>query len=527
MRYLKAPIYELRDALDRLGSVAAINTNGEFISVSDSFTDLFGYAEEEVVGRHIRLLNHGNLMPAFFQQMWTQVGSGNTWLGETPCRHKNGVSIEIRISIAPSIREGVVAGYIVQYQRAHVQRVHNELSDVLYRYRAGFNKLAALAVVSKDGKVQEVNDLFVNLYGYERSDIIGKSISILRSSVTPNEVYERLWPAILSGQVWNEEIENKCKDGRNIFVRVTIAPAARPFNTEDNFGCDAFLVIYQDISREIEWRRNQVESAVESARQQMLAGTLHNIGNLQQSVMAANEIVLHGAQGLAAACAAADAHCKTICEPELRDVFFAGVMQITTQSADQILRAAQTERKTISDTISILHSFRRQQKNIRPVDDASVTAFVQQTLNTFSLQAARHNINVSISAMMEGNVCWPIAQVQQIIFNLLKNAQEAISGQVDVGAMPRHRGSIDISITEDGKDVFILVKDNAGGFDVPAPQLFAHGFTTKVAGIGIGLHNSAIMAQSMGGALAAENIQFGDRRGAMFVLRLPREIANL
>lgn len=517
-------ITDYQDAIERLGSFALITSDLKFKFVTKSFTELFGYSIDDVKGCDLQYLDYAGSYLALQKQMCRQLYSGGTWIGETTSRHKDGSSVDTHITIAPSIHSNEIVGYVAQFQRSFIKSQSYEMSDILYRYSAGFNKIAALAIVNSLGVIEEVNDLFVELYGYNRSEIIGYPFSLLSSKNTTSDVSSRLWATILDGQVWSEEIETRRKDGRSIFVRSTVAPASSNLTLDVVASFDTFLVIQQDISMETELRANQNEIAIESARQQMLAGAIHNIANLQQSVLAANADALRAAKGLIAASQQAADHFKLIETDEERSLFVTGVLGITQGTAQQILDAAHAERKAIDDTVAVLNSFRRQKKNIRPVDDESISAFVQRTLNTFSLQAAQHNISICISAMVDGDVRWPIAQVQQIIFNLLINSQEAICAEIASEELSPHRGRIDLSIEEDGANVVFLVKDNGGGFHVPLSQLFTPRFTTKESGSGIGLHTSAIMAQSMGGSLTAKNVQTGSKRGALFELRLPRRI---
>jgi two-component system, NtrC family, sensor kinase len=50
-------------------------------------------------------------------------------------------------------------------------------------------------------------------------------------------------------------------------------------------------------------------------------------------------------------------------------------------------------------------------------------------------------------------------------------------------------------------------------------RLFEHGFTTRAAGHGFGLHSGALAAQELGGTLRAASE--GEGRGACFTLELP------
>lgn len=538
---LKPEIYQFRDALERLGGVAAISRSGEFTAVADGFSDLFGYSEEEVVGKPLSLLHYSSTMPALYKSMWSTINSGEAWMGELPCRHKGGEHLMVRVSIAPSMAAtGGIAGFIAQYQRTDVPR-HTELSEVFYRYRAGFNRLAALVVVSRQGEIQESNDLFTELYGYTRDEVMGRHIRILRSDETPRHVFQDIWTTILSGKIWTGEIKNRCKDGTLIHVRSTIAPAIDHLKDDDS-TLDAFLVIYQDIELEVESREAKLKLAIESSRQEMLAATLHNIGNLQQSVMSASETAVTQLEGLLKVLEPALNRLRALDNELLvsaragavntdsaqaeRDAFVTGFWKILDTQINIVLDSERSGRKALETTVAVLHSFRQQQKNVRSVDEMNLQTFFNQIINTFSLQSSRNNISVSISEMLDdARVRWPSDRVQQIVFNLLKNAKEAIVERITFGHAKN--GRIDISAVEEGEDVVIRIRDTGGGFKVPEEKRFSHGITTKTNGTGIGLHNSSIMAKSMSGSLNAENVTFCEQPGALLTLRLPRLIGAL
>ena len=523
MRYLPENLYKFRDAMERLGAVAAISGDLRFISVSPSFTDLFGYKESDLLGKEVHFLDYAGRDSIFIKEMVEQLSEGRTWFGESACKHKDRSSVPTRIVVAPSFNaKNEIVGYVAQYQQLTLKHSAFELSDILYRYRSGFNKLSALAVIGEGGDIQEVNELFLDLYGYTREEIIGKNISFLRSESTPVDKYEKIREVLLSGKTWREELENKRKDGRPIYVRAIAAPSSLHFSAEKtNY---AFLVLHQDITDERELRSIQQDLALEAARQQMLRGTIHDIGNLQTSLLAANTTALQHAQGLESACEKAAAHYGSMDEVKSREQFLVQVHGIVQKAAQSLRQTIQKERVAIDDTIAVLNSWRAHQQNLRPVEDESIQSFTQRLLNNFSVMAAQHQIAVVISAMSEIQVRWPTTQVQQMVFNLLINSMQAIAGQVASGVMAPARGRIDLAITAQDAYVYIAVKDNGGGFFVPQEQLFAPRYTTKKTGAGIGLHTSAIMAQSMGGIIQAENTILDSKRGAQFVLKLPRLI---
>jgi C4-dicarboxylate-specific signal transduction histidine kinase len=105
-------------------------------------------------------------------------------------------------------------------------------------------------------------------------------------------------------------------------------------------------------------------------------------------------------------------------------------------------------------------------------------------------------------------------KVLQILINLIRNAKYACdeSGRSDK--------RLTLQVRSGEGRLQIIVQDN--GVGIPAENLtriFNHGFTTREAGHGFGLHSSAIAAKELGGSLAAQSE--GPGLGARFVLDLP------
>lgn len=398
------------------------------------------------------------------------------------------------------------------------------LPEKIYHYRSWFMRLAALAVVSKEGIVLEINDLFTKLYGYQREEIIGKRIALLKSNSTTSEKHQQMWETTQSGWSWSGEIENRKKSGDSVFVRATIVPASQ--SKEKKPGHDDCLVIYQDITAEILRRERDKEQAVESARQAMLAGALHNIGNLQQAVSVSNNTVIDQIQGLIKAFEMAQEEAFKREDEEKRTQLFERMFSVAVGALSQIKSNANDGKQAITDTISVLEGFRRHQKNILQMEIIPLQEFVRRILNVFNIRLMGKGISLDVSCSYEENtvISWPVDRVQQVVFNLLKNAEDAVSEAQKNGNLAN--GKIFLSVRSIENDdlsqkIMFVVTDNGGGFDVPASKLFEQNFTTKSYGIGIGLHNSVMLTQSINGKLRAINSTLNGQRGASFELTIP------
>ncbi len=128
---------------------------------------------------------------------------------------------------------------------------------------------------------------------------------------------------------------------------------------------------------------------------------------------------------------------------------------------------------------------------------------------------ARHH-DVAIRASRRGRavrVRGDRVQVQLALFNLCRNAIEAVGGST-------RRGIIRITAATDGGAAVARVADNGPG--IPrrlVRKVFEPFISTKPDGSGLGLAISRSIAEAQGGSLRLER---NGPRGATFALRLPR-----
>lgn len=106
-------------------------------------------------------------------------------------------------------------------------------------------------------------------------------------------------------------------------------------------------------------------------------------------------------------------------------------------------------------------------------------------------------------------------RLRQVVHNLIKNAQEAVSVEKNSKIIV----STEVKVDADCQYVELNVIDNGPGFE---PQILAHLFepyvTTKARGTGLGLAVVKKIAEEHGGNIWAENLP---ESGARLILRLP------
>jgi two-component system, sensor histidine kinase and response regulator len=108
----------------------------------------------------------------------------------------------------------------LEAQALKAQQVSRELRHFHY----ALDQQASVAVTDVAGVITYVNDTFCNITEYARSELIGKTHSLLKSDEHPDSFYRQIWQTILAGKVWRGEICNRGKLGKLYWLDASIVP---------------------------------------------------------------------------------------------------------------------------------------------------------------------------------------------------------------------------------------------------------------------------------------------------------------
>jgi PAS domain S-box-containing protein len=105
------------------------------------------------------------------------------------------------------------------------------------------DKAAIISVTDRKGKITYVNEKFEKVSGWKLEEVIGKDHSIVNSGTQPDGYWGKMYETVLKGEIWNDIVCNKAKDGSLYYVDTYIR--AR-FGTDGRL--DGFSSIRQDIT---------------------------------------------------------------------------------------------------------------------------------------------------------------------------------------------------------------------------------------------------------------------------------------
>ena len=236
---------------------------------------------------------------------------------------------------------------------------------------------------------------------------------------------------------------------------------------------DETLVYLRDVTAEKRRSEEELRAGATKAVSDLAASVAHEIGNPLNAIALALQLVK-------------------------RD-------PTDTESIDTAIAQLQRLNGITHDFLSAL---RPRKPNLMP---GSVADPLKNCLAVLKQQFEERRIAVTLDIPAAlPNVALDANQMEQVFFNLLKNALEAM----------KDGGTVSIVLDSDDQDVSVSFRDNGIGMD--AEQL-AHLFepyrTTKEKGTGLGLMVSKRIVTEHGGTIAAES---APGEGTAFTVTLPR-----
>lgn len=91
--------------------VSRTDTKGVLTHCNQSFVDMSGYAEEELIGANHYILRHPDMPAGAFKDLWDTVQQGKKWQGYVKNLRKDGLYYWVRAVVIANVRDGEIVGY--------------------------------------------------------------------------------------------------------------------------------------------------------------------------------------------------------------------------------------------------------------------------------------------------------------------------------------------------------------------------------------------------------------------------------
>ncbi len=200
-----------------------IDTNGIIQSVNPAISDMFGYSEEELIGRNVSILMplpHRAMHDDYLRDYTNSGVAKIIGIGRrVDAITKEGEIFPIYLSVS-KIKLGNTLYYsgIIRDIR-HQEQMKMELKIA----SEAFQTQEAIFITDASTRIVRVNKAFTKITGYSKEEAIGQTPRLLKSGKHDKAFYEELWSSLNKKGHWDGQICNRRKDGTFYIQYVTIS----------------------------------------------------------------------------------------------------------------------------------------------------------------------------------------------------------------------------------------------------------------------------------------------------------------
>lgn len=159
------------------------------------------------------------------------------------------------------------------YAFAYSVKEGNEKQRSIEEFERFVNKANLVSMTDAKGKITYVNDKFSKVSGWSEEEVIGQDHSIVNSDEQYPGYWGEMYRTVLNGDIWNDVVTNKTKDGSLYYVDTYIKASF------DHYGkLKGFMSIRQDVTeivtsgKMIEKKNTYLEHAAKILRHDMHSG---------------------------------------------------------------------------------------------------------------------------------------------------------------------------------------------------------------------------------------------------------------
>ena len=298
-----------------------------------------------------------------------------------------------------------------------------------------------------------VNDAFLETYGYEKNELIGKPISIVRRKKDSSKSYNEILPESLNGG-WKGEIINRRKDGSEFPIHLSTSVLY------DHGGYPVALIgVATDISERKRLETQLQQSQKLEAIGKLAGGVAHDFNNLLTVIQGYSELIL-------------------------------AKINASDPIAAQIRQINEASERAESLTKQLLAFSRKQILQPRVIDLNRLILGMKDMLQRLIGADIKFDINLSNDL---GKIKADPGQFEQVIMNLAVNSRDAMA-QGGILKIESINTTLDNNFNQNfpeaeiGSYIQLKISDTGFGMDKETQaHIFEPFYTTKDKGKGTGL----------------------------------------
>ena len=467
-------------------AIIAKDLAGTIISWNRAAERIFGFTEAEIVGQSVRLIIPQERQTEEDEVLRLIAAGEMVDHFETVRRRKDGTLVDVSLTISP-LR--TASGQIIGASK--IARDITERNRLLRdaRWLAAIVESSDDAIISKDldGIVTSWNKAAQRMFGYESSEMVGRSIRVLIPPDLHGEEDDVL-SRIRRGQGVEHYETVRCrKDGTLFPISLSVSPIR-----DASGAVIGASKIARDVSdkKQAESERQRLLRMAEEASQlkdEFLATLSHELRTPLNAILGYTRMMRSG-----------------LLSPAKQE-----------KALDTVARNATSLTQIVEDVLDVSRIIAGKVR--LQAQAVELPGIIGEAVDTVRPAAEAKGIHVETVVDPRGTTVWGDPErLQQIMWNLLSNAVKFTGSG----------GRIDVRLASRDSHVEVTVRDT--GVGIPAeflPHVFERfrqadaGISREHGGLGLGLAIARHLVELQGGLISASSE--GRGKGATFRVELP------
>ena len=362
----------------------------------------------------------------------------------------------------------------------------NGVHDIhqLLAQKEALDRAAIVAFTDLKGTIVEINNMFCEISGYSRDELIGRNHRILNSGYHPHSFFKELFATVGRGGIWRNEIRNINKKGEFYWVDTTIAPVRNEQGKIVRYMAIRFDITERKKAEEV---RNKVLADLQNANDELAQFAYRASHDLKSPITRSRELLEY-----------------TILDMRTNDI------EEAVANSGKIVKQLRSLESLVVDILSLARSDLIKEDSQEVVFD---TLF-QQVITRLEDDITESKCHVDASINLSRPVVGEVGRYDQIMYNLVSNGIR----YRDPG---KHKTFVKVTIFDEKGVLHLVVEDN--GLGIPENKqgdvfkMFEKYHPTISNGSGLGLSIVKKHIDALGGSIHLQS----SPAGTVFEVKIP------
>lgn len=365
--------------------------------------------------------------------------------------------IEDEVKLLTELADDLGFGITTLRERAQAERSRETQKRLALAVEQSADKIL---ITDAQGNIQYVNAGGIRILGYTADEMIGKTPRMFDNDAQDEGPNRPTWDNIFSGETWSGPFLAKRKDGKSVYLNLTISPVRDSGGNITNY-----VNVGHDVTQNTQLQQQLVQSQKMEAIGTLAGGIAHDFNNVLFAITGNTELAMTQV-------------------PQDTKIYanLQRVLQAAGRAGDMVKQILTFSRKS---------ELKRQPLDLGPITKECVKFLRGSIPTTIEI---RQDIRPGTSKVLADPT-----QIHQVVMNLSTNAVHAMSHEKGILSV----GLADVEFRTDsdrpcpqilpGSYLRLTVSDT--GMGIPAniiDKIFEPFFTTKKVGEGTGLGLSVV-----------------------------------